>query len=846
MKAKQEKYRIPVWACFMVVSFLLAIICSLGIDTDVKKQTKHCFSRLRYTVEEKEYALSDMQVINSSKEGNKITSTTEDPQLVIEGIDRYVENVGIHFSTAMENDTALEIFYVEKGEGFSAEKMLSQQMQKGSTSVQIELFRKVDSLRIDLGQQAGISFDLQSVIVNDSQNGYTPAQTLKNELFKAMKGRIWLDRAQILFLVLVFISLHFLLGIKRLYTVLFEKRWIVAGVLLLFLVVNRYNGDSITMYDYYVQPGMGNEYVQPVFGQERGIRSDEWMVDTPIAMSTQYLDHPYGKYNDIIRGTETLNNQILSIGSISYPPSLIKAVITEVFGYDYGASFGWYCPIFLIFLLTIEFFLIITNRHRLLSVCGACMLVFSSFFLWWGFPSVFLGANGAVVCAYHFIQSKNWKKKILLAIGTCISTAYFILVLYPAWQVPLGYIILAVLVYLIHDNWSMIKTMSKKEWLTIVAAVAACIGIVLVQLISKSEYISAVMSTEYPGSRVEYGGFSIHKLFNYIPALLFAQKDYGNPSEAGTCVGFFPVPMLLGIYTWIRTKKKDWLVSGLLLVGIFLTIYTTVGLPPFLAKCTLMTFSTSDRAVGMLGYLQVVLFIRVLACMKEEERIPLKISVVLSILVAGIAVFAANKNAPAYMGKGFMLIMVCVLAFLFTCLISKVSMKWRNCGIIAMLIFAIVTGMGVRPITKGSDAITSKPLAKEIIRLAKENKDAKWLAVGGWVALPSFAVSCGAPTINSVNMYPNMELWQELDPEGKYNEVYNRYAHIDLQLVEEDTTMELIQVDSFKLNLSYKDISKTKAEYIVALEELQIDNQWLRLKEVYQEAGSYIYEIEYH
>ena len=164
---------------------------------------------------------------------------------------------------------------------------------------------------------------------------------------------------------------------------------------------------------------------------------------------------------------------------------------------------------------------------------------------------------------------------------------------------------------------------------------------------------------------------------------------------------------------------------------------------------------------------------------------------------------------------------------------------------IAIICLSVVTGAAIRPVNKGHEAITSKPLAKEITKLAQEDKGAKWLAVGGGIVLPSFAIACGAPTLNSVNTYPNMDLWRKLDPPGQYNEVYNRYAHIVLDLTEEDTTMDLIQADCLQLHLSYRDIEKTGAKYIVSTVRMDEENEWLSFKEIYNEAGSYIYQIAY-
>lgn len=116
---------------------------------------------------------------------------------------------------------------------------------------------------------------------------------------------MFLHRASLMVLLFAFLGLHCFLDIPKMYQWIFKKRvWIAIGVFV-FLVANKYNFSSIGQFDIYVQTGEGSEYVTPVFGKARSIRSDEWMVSTPRMISAEYSD--YGKYNDCTRGTTTTN-----------------------------------------------------------------------------------------------------------------------------------------------------------------------------------------------------------------------------------------------------------------------------------------------------------------------------------------------------------------------------------------------------------------------------------------------------------------------------------------------------------------------------------------------------------
>ena len=108
----------------------------------------------------------------------------------------------------------------------------------------------------------------------------------------------------------------------------------------------------------------------------------------------------------------------------------------------------------------------------------------------------------------------------------------------------------------------------------------------------------------------------------------------------------------------------------------------------------------------------------------------------------------------------------------------------------------------------------------------------------------NYMVACGAPTINSVNYVPNMEMWKKLDPAGADDEVYNRYAHINIELTNKETTMELAQTDFINLFLSYDDLEKLDVSYLYAPYPLK-DQKNVSFKELYHERDVYLYQVQY-
>lgn len=81
----------------------------------------------------------------------------------------------------------------------------------------------------------------------------------------------------------------------------------------------------------------------------------------------------------------------------------------------------------------------------------------------------------------------------------------------------------------------------------------------------------------------------------------------------------------------------------------------------------------------------------------------------------------------------------------------------------------------------------------------------------------------GAPTINSTNVYPYLERWQTLEVNDETLEIYNRYAHITINLQNiDETDFVLESPDAFDVNLNVSDLYKLNASYILSKNNLTI------------------------
>lgn len=118
-----------------------------------------------------------------------------------------------------------------------------------------------------------------------------------------------------------------------------------------------------------------------------------------------------------------------------------------------------------------------------------------------------------------------------------------------------------------------------------------------------------------------------------------------------------------------------------------------------------------------------------------------------------------------------------------------------------------------------------------------------WLVESEAFPVNNAPLLAGAATINSTNIYPDLERWKMFDSENSSYDVYNRYAHIMVELTDQKTSFELLGNDSFKIKLCYKDIRKLGVKYLLTnrIYEDEIDG----IKMLMQQSGYTIYEIAY-
>lgn len=261
----------------------------------------------------------------------------------------------------------------------------------------------------------------------------------------------------------------------------------------------------------------------------------------------------------------------------------------------------------------------------------------------------------------------------------------------------------------------------------------------------------------------------------------------------------------------------------------------------------MISFSIPERANIVVGFICILLLIRILSMYEKKESLKLKkinISIILSVFIIITTVYIGYHILSNYLNTWMIVITLVIFIPLMSLIIINNSKTNKYLAVI-LIILSLYMGGTVNPINKGLDVLTKKPFAKEVQKIVKEDSNKRWLVVNSHFAVPNYLVANGATTINSVNYYPNLELWHKLDPIGDYEYIYNRYAHITITLTNNNSSFELTENDKFNVNLNIDDIMLLDANYIVSQEDISsYQNNLIKFKLLYEEDGMYIYKIE--
>src|SRR2546421_2698995 len=322
--------------------------------------------------------------------------------------------------------------------------------------------------------------------------------------------------------------------------------WLIAVLLFCTSVALKLNGSSVGMWEEELSRQDASKGL--FLFKPQPLRTDEWLVWTPAALSQarQTPRFPLENPNLGPGHAPLLLNLPVAYYTTWFRPQLWGFFI---FDFERGFSFCWMAKIFGLVLAAAWFLRQLGLRSLGLALFGGTWSFLTM--LWWlssptMLPEMFATWAICTGCAIQFFSQKSgWRLAIAFA-AFVYCGVNFVLCFYPPAQIPLLYLMGAIVLGFVLERRQAGEFYSAKRGIVLVGLGVAAVAIVLMPcLIDIRPTLDLVSHTVYPGARrVTGGGFSIFKLFSGLDSFFQTKESvnaaYGNVTEPSYSYPLWP------------------------------------------------------------------------------------------------------------------------------------------------------------------------------------------------------------------------------------------------------------------------------------------------------------------
>jgi hypothetical protein len=591
------------------------------------------------------------------------------------------------------------------------------------------------------------------------------------------------------------------------------------------------------------------------------IRWDELLITTPLALSQLTHSPRFPVVNtNIGNGQNVLISPHVPVWHIA---TLARPHTWGYFflGAQRGLAWYWWFRIFACFTVLFLLFEIILRGHKPLAAFGAFWFCGSAYVICWSlWPAqiTFFVALGCLA-AYHLLASTKLYTQVVAAALLGLSIPGFVMFLYPAWQVPLGYLFLLIFAGLfVRDRlYLAFRSKPRTRLLLLTGALLVAFGLTLAFIRTCLPDLKVMSNTVYPGNRISVGGdYSFAMLFKgmYNPVTIYSeQPGMNNPSEASSFYYLFPAA-IIGVFLSKRLIRGLGALGWLLIAYIAgLIFFALVGVSETVAKLTLLSYVPPYRADIALGLASITLCVYALASVKGASKeasglwskaLPFVVSgaVILFFILHGLTL---QKTTQGFPQVNLVLLASGIAGFLSYCLFAGKGAAF--CGVLGAV---VATSAFFNPLATNLDHIYKSELAGQITHYNNQSNDKPlWLAYGG-VHPGVLITALGGRSLSGIHWPPQLALWRRLDSSrGGYEPLYNRYAEVSLlyQPNEIPVAFNSPYAQALTVGISPHNprLKRLGARYVLALGDAQKELDSARLITLYtsRDAVFTIYEI---
>ena len=657
--------------------------------------------------------------------------------------------------------------------------------------------------------------------------------------FNVYHNNLFVERIIAVFLISEFIGLNVIIGFRKLWDFIIDKRYIIALICLVLFSVLGINGSSMGEISKWI---LETDKDNTIVGVSRFIRSDEYAVDTLLTASQ--LKNNLNQFSDISR-----NNSKTDMFLNIYVPVKCLLSIFRIYNIGYiihnfaiAYSFAGNFKLIAGLLITYEFFILITDNKKYLSVIATILIILSSFVSWWFRETIEIIAFGElfIIALNRFMLFDNKKSKIISSIILAYSSISYIFILYPAWQISFGYVFLAIII------WVIVKNRKSYKFKGIDAAcfLGMAFSIILAALYfynTSHDAIQSILNSSYPGARNEFGGNGIKYLFSYLYSVLLPFTSNIDTMEYASFLSFFPIPLIMAMIYLYKKEKHVEFILPLLIVLVLETVWCVSGIPNSIAKIVFLNLVPVERCAVAIGLGSIYLYIYMLA--HVDEKFIKQTNAVYIILAVLVLVFFI-PFPDSLKARKFLYMFVAIETLGGFLLLNIGDKKYQKVFLFFAVLITLISGITVNPIAMGVKPITETNFSKVVQQEVDQNPDAIWITENIDMVVSNYLVAQGAKTLNATQTYPNEQFWKDIlgDKAEENKEIWNRYSHIRILLTKNVNDISLNSKDKIDLNLNENKLRDLKVKYIVSYSR-DLDEKF-NLKKIYSNEISEVVNID--
>ena len=594
---------------------------------------------------------------------------------------------------------------------------------------------------------------------------------------------------------------------EKISSVIIKYFWIECLCIILLAVVLQLNFSSMICYNTAIPNNIAIADMHSI-GIPRGIRSDEYLVNT----AKFFHNMNNGEYSVFALNISSIFEMVNGLFKLINPYYWGRLFLPT----SYAFSWEQFIPIIFSFYMFYKLFYIITN-NGIFSFISSLLIGFSPGFQWWSGPSNAGLFCGVIVLFYDFFKTGERNKKLLYS-WNLLCIIYMLAVdPYPAWWVPYTYLFAMILltIYLKEKKFYF----KKNDAPYIITTVILIFVGIIVYYVGNVDAVVSQLETIYPGKRFCVGGNLPSAYWaNYLTAPFTTWKPFDilgtNQSEISQFLHLFPIPTVIFLIRF-REFKKNPIMLGLMAFKVLCMIYMVFGFGDFLAKYTLMSYTTEPRLSMLWGFASFLLlllecyYIAPVNLPKIKTTMLIRFAIVnASIIFFLIWVIRFQEGIVSYIGKYFGFVAVGLIVSANLLFLGK-----KKQFLVLLSALTVLSGVIVNPVNAGTEAIQKTPLAMTIRGIDAQDTGT-WIGLDG-MYLPKYIYAQGVDCLNYLSWPPRFDLFAPLDESGENRDVYNRYAHVSIELVGEETSFQLLYSDHFLLRMNVNDLKKWNVRYIV-------------------------------